>query len=223
MVSDIKSFSDFICNNYLKQILDDLDPNQKYWKGKTWKETIHFRKDNPLLDYNDKTSVDKVLHWGGIYRFKDYSYVSSAFIELEKNNFTSTTLDRISSFSKLFSFYDSSKFFILDARVAFSLNCFLLSFSQSSEKAPYSLIDFKFKSKSRNNFIKSNSVLFESEQKYKVIPYQYYNDLVLHLYNHPICQNALSKDNIRELNTPEIIEMILFKYVEEIFNACSIG
>jgi hypothetical protein len=222
MVNDINSFSNFICNNFLKQILDDLDPNQKYWKGKSWKETIKFRSDNTLLDYNDKASVDKVLHWGGIYRFKDYSNVSSAFKELENKNFSVSTLERISSYSKLFSFYDSSKYFILDARVAFSLNCFLLSYSQSAEKLPYSLIDFKFKSKSRNKFIKSKSELFGSFPKNKSIPYHEYNDLVLHLYNHPICQKTLSKDYLLELNTPEIIEMIIFKYVEEIFKTCSI-
>jgi hypothetical protein len=152
-----KSFSDFAYSICLKQIIDKLDLNQKYWKGKSWFETLELRRNNPIKNFNDKTQIDKVLYWGGIYRFKDHRNINDAFTNLQNNNISEHTLNRISSYSKLFSFYNSDKYFILDARVAFSLNCLLLSYNNSEDNCKHilpELIDFKFKIKSRNSFIK---------------------------------------------------------------------
>jgi hypothetical protein len=220
-----KSFSDFAYSICLKQIIDKLDLNQKYWKGKTWIETIDLRRNNPIKNFNDKTQIDKVLHWGGIYGFKDHENVNAAFSNLQNNKISEPTLDRISSYSKLFSFYNSDKFFILDARVAFSLNCLLISCNDSDDNSKHrvpELIDFKFKTKSRNAFIKEKSDVFELFPKFRKIPYQEYNDLIIELYNDPFCQGALRRTKLKGLERPEIIEMILFKYYEDIFYKCRV-
>jgi hypothetical protein len=225
MFIEKNNFVDFSFDLCLKHILDNLQLDEKYWKGKTWNETIQFRRITILSNYSDFNKVNEILNWGGIYGFKNHQNIENAFVNLKINQFAKSTLDRISSYSKLFSFHNPDQYFILDARVAFSLNCLLIGYSdlksENNSQKP-DLINFNFKSKSRNTFIKDKSDIFIQFPKLKEIPYQEYNSMILKIYNHPLCQEILEIKKLNKSSIPEIIEMILFKYCEEIYYSCQL-
>lgn len=225
MLFDKNNFVDFCFDLCLKNILDNLQPEEKYWKGKTWNETIQFRRNKILSNYSDLNKVNEILHWGGIYGFKNHQNIKNAFINLKLNQFSKSTLDRISSYSKLFSFHNPDQYFILDARVAFSLNCLLIGYSnlksENKSQKP-DLINFHFKSKSRNTFVNDKSDIFFQFPKLKEIPYQEYNSMIIKIYKHPLCQENAAIKKLNKSSTPEIIEMILFKYYEEIYYSCQL-
>jgi len=225
MINPNNNFIDFAFGKCLKHILDNLNLDEKYWKGKTWNQTIQFRRNKRLSDYNDLIKVNEILNWGGIYGFKNHQNIENAFIYLQLNQFATSTLDRISSYSKLFSFHSPDQYFILDARVAFSLNCLLIGFNNLTSENKFqkpNLINFNFKSKSRNTFIKDKSDIFNQFPKLKEIPYQEFNSMILKIYKHPLCQESLKIQKLNKSEMPEIIEMIFFKYYEEIYYSCQL-
>lgn len=187
-------------SNYLK----DIQPDTYYWNGKmTWKETVSFRK---TVSSQIKKStygvneISKVMCWGGIRNFRDNNYIPIAIKELKNNKLKYNTYRRISSFSKLFSFYNPEIYFILDSRVSLVLN----NFFKEIDKLEY-IIPFNHRSaqgiSARNRLIifKINKSMFNDIGE----AYIEYNQLILRIFNKIIIPNNLP-------DRPEIIEMALF-------------
>jgi hypothetical protein len=212
-------FIDFTIENTISKLLQSISPEETYWMGKNWKDTIALRRDNPLIDFTNQEEINRVLSWGGIHRFKQFSSVQPAINDLENNIIAPKTLTAISSYSKLFSFYKPNEYFIFDARVAFSLNCLLIMFynSNNGQKIEKNLIQFNFTGRSRNKFIKEKSALFRDYEKFETIPYLEYNTLIKNLYSHSFRKVIFENNEFEELKKPEIIEMLLFKNYKEIF------
>lgn len=124
-------------SNYLKNI----KPNTPYWNGKmTWIETINYRnKINKKIIKSSfgESEISEVLCWGGIRNFQDNEYLPEALNQLKSKSIKYLTYSRISSFSKLFSFYDPKNYFILDSRVSIALNTFFSEIGKSEYILPF--------------------------------------------------------------------------------------
>ena len=192
-------------NNYLRDIL----PETPYWKGKhTWTEMVTFRSD--LSDRKLKSGFSKkdqeyILKWGGINRFKHYELLKNGLEQLSENKITYEVYSRISSMSKLFSFYDPSRYFILDARVALTINHLICERKTDDNYIPFN------PSKSKGNKVKIALQWFEGEKKFDNLGSAYlaYNSLLLSIYKNIIIPNELPKK-------PEIIEMAIFSIADKI-------
>lgn len=187
-------------SNYLK----DIRPDTYYWNGKmTWKETVSFRKkvsSQIKKSTYGANEISIVMCWGGIRNFKDNNHLPAALNELKNNKLKYNTYRRISSFSKLFSFYKPENYFILDSRVSLVLN----NFFKEIDKLEY-IIPFNHRSaqgiSARNRLIifKINKSMFNDIGE----AYIEYNQLILRIFNKIIIPNNLPA-------RPEIIEMALF-------------
>jgi hypothetical protein len=193
-------------SNYLK----DIKPNTYYWNGKmTWIETIKHRDtiSRQIKKYSyGATEISKIMCWGGIRNFRDNGHLPVALMELKNNNLKYKTYSRISSFSKLFSFFKPEKYFILDSRVSLVLN----SFFEEIDKPEY-FIPFNQRSAQGKKVRKKllNFRIHESMFDNIGIAYLHYNHLIIDLFKKINIPNNLPK-------CPEIIEMALFSMYKKL-------
>lgn len=191
--------------------LKNIRPDTLYWKGKhTWEEMVNFRNDFTLRKSESgfsKNDQKIILKWGGINRFTHFELMRGGLKELHNNNLSFDTYSRISSLSKLFSFYNPDKFFILDARVALTINHLICK-----ENTGDLCIPFK-PSKSKGKKVKSALEKFQVEAMFDDLGQAYlaYNSLVLSIFNKISIPNGLPKK-------PEIIEMAIFSIAERILS-----
>lgn len=193
------------------------DPKVSYWKGNkgNWNDMVGFRSEtsNKIEKAKQKKEKDVhykvILNWGGIRSFNKYDIIPQSITKIEKGIVDFDTYSRISSMSKIFSFYKPSQYFILDSRVSLVINTILI------------------KNKIKNNFIHfppyraaGNSVKIGLE-KYKSMPTQFsnmgetyiaYNKLILDVFK------KIGKLPNGYINKPEIVEMVLFTMVDSISN-----
>lgn len=116
------------------------------------------------------------------------------------------TYSRISSFSKLFSFYKPEIYFILDSRVSVVLNTFFEEIDKSEYFIPFNRKSARGK-KARNEL--SHFKIKESIYDNIGIAYLNYNLLIIELFKKTKIPNDLPK-------CPEIIEMALFSMYKEL-------
>jgi len=195
--------------DYVSQYLSTVDYNAVYWKGKSWNDTIAFRAEHKLELDSSKEKLSEVLKWGGIHRFGQHHLYKAAVILLDENITPEKAVyERISSFSKLFSFYNPEKYFILDARVAFIINCII-----ESSKVDAMGIPFNFKIKSRNEILKASISLKELPEYFSDLgsAYRSYNTLVLEVFS------ILQRNGKLKIEKPELVEMVLFKAADVFF------
>ena len=193
--------------------LSKNDPKAHYWKGKNgnWNDMVKYRsgissKIEIAKQKKEKNEHYKViLNWGGIRGFKAYDIIPLSIIKIEKDIVEVDTYSRISSMSKIFSFYKPSQYFILDSRVSLVINTILI------------------KNKIKNNYIHfppyraaGNSVKI-GLKKYKSMPTQFsnmgetyiaYNKLILDVFK------KIGKLPNGYINKPEIVEMALFTMID---------
>ena len=187
-------------SNYLKNIEADT----YYWNGKmTWLETIKFR--NEVSKQIKKTSygvdeISKVMRWGGMRNFRDNEHLPLAINELKNKKLKYNTYSRISSFTKLFAFYNPEIYFILDSRVSLVLNTFFEEIDKSEYFIPFNQrsAQGRMVRNALSNF-KINESMFDNIG----IAYLHYNLLIIELFKKTKIPNGLPK-------CPEIIEMALF-------------
>jgi hypothetical protein len=105
----------------------------------------------------------------------------------------------------LFSFYDPNKFFILDARVALTINHLICTENTGDHCIPFK------PSKSKGKKVKSALERFQGEAMFDDLGQAYlaYNSLVLSIFQNISIPNGLP-------NKPEIIEMAIFSIADEI-------
>lgn len=225
-------FVEFVINKILKEIILTINPKETYWKNKTWADTIKFRRG---FEYNEITNgerISEIMIWGTIPNFKHEFYannIEKTIESLSKNVIDSYTARRITSFSKLFSFYDPNKYFIFEARVALSLNSLFFYYCKNNpNEFDNKVMLIKYTGKSRNPSIT------EKENKFSKIPandigttmevkdiYTEYNKFILNIHDSIQYKNALENSKLKDYkNHPELIEMILFFYYEKIFKKC---
>lgn len=192
--------------SYLKGINSD----SLYWrKEHTWNEMVRFRAN--LSSKKIKTGFtpkdqDSILKWGGINNFNSHELMKLGLLQLNNGCLTYSIYSRISSMSKLFSFYEPNKYFILDARVALALNHFISVCCTNDLLIPFN------PAKSKGNKVKAALKKFNLKGKcFSNLGESYlaYNNLVLRVYENISIPNKLPK-------RPEIIEMALFSMAAEI-------
>lgn len=195
--------------NQVRNCLKNISPESLYWKGKlTWEKMVDFRNDLSLkksesgFSENDQSCI---LKWGGINRFTHFELMEEGLKELSDNNLSFNTYSRISSLSKLFSFYDPNKFFILDARVALTINHLICK-----ENTGDLCIPFK-PNKSKGKKVRSALERYQGEAMFDDLGQAYlaYNSLVLTIFQNISIPNGLPKK-------PEIIEMAIFSIADKI-------
>jgi hypothetical protein len=186
--------------------LKNISPDSRYWKGKhSWAEMVYFRsamsKRKSKFGFSKSDQIE-VLRWGGINRFNQFELMKEGLTSLTKGE---EVFSRISSMSKLFSFYNPNLYFILDARVALTIN-HLISLKNTKDK----FIPFT-PSKSRGEKVKKALIQLTSNNNYNDIGIAYvaYNSLILSIFNQITIPNGLPQK-------PEIIEMALFSMAEGI-------
>ena len=195
--------------NEVKKYLRFIGPETPYWKGEqTWGEMVDFRNDFNLRKSESgfsKNDQKCILKWGGINRFSHFELMKEGLKELHDNNLSFDTYSRISSLSKLFSFYNPDKFFILDARVALTINQLICQ-----ENTGDLCIPFK-PNKSKGKKVKSALERFQGEAMFDDLGQAYlaYNSLVLSIFQNISIPNGLPKK-------PEIIEMAIFSIADKI-------
>ena len=207
--SDFSESTKKIILHQVSYYLKDIRPETTYWKGKhTWAEMVDFRNDFNLKKLKSGFSMNDqkcILKWGGINRFTHFELMKEGLNELDAKILSFDTYSRISSLSKLFSFYDSGKYFILDARVALVINHFI-----RKEKTGDLSIPFK-PHNSKGNRVKSALRRFQGAAMFEDLGQAYlaYNSLVLSIFEDTSIPNGLP-------NKPEIIEMAIFSIADEI-------
>jgi hypothetical protein len=203
---------DQILTKKVEEYLNSVYPNTMYWKGvHDWQGMVKFRQEINMkknkFGFNNRIQ-DCILKWGGINNFNSYELMKIGLIELKKGDLSYNQYSRISSMSKLFSFYDSKSYFILDARVALTINHFIKSQNTGDLFIPFNPI------KSKGNKVKNVLInYYKSSSKYDNmgVAYLAYNDLILRIYKKLSIPNKLPKQ-------PEIVEMVLFSMAEKIAN-----
>lgn len=175
----------------------------------TWKETVSFRKkvSNQIKkSIYGANEISIVMCCGGIRNFGDNDYLPEAINELKNKSLKYKTYSRISSFSKLFYFYDPQNYFILDARVSLLLNTLFIEM----EKPEY-IIPFKHKSAQGKVARIELSKFKKRKSTFKNMGEAHiaYNHLILEIFKKSAIQKNLPK-------RPEIIEMALFEMYKEI-------
>ena len=194
----------------LETYLKKINPDTPYWKGKhTWGEMVKFRQqinDRKIKSGFTDTDQDCILKWGGINNFNSYHLLKIGLIELNERELSYNQYSRISSMSKLFSFYNPNSYFILDARVALTINHFINLKNTGDLFIPFNPI------KSKGGKVKSLlNKYYNSNNKFENIGIAYlaYNDLILRIFKSVAIPNKLPKK-------PEIIEMAIFSLADDI-------
>jgi hypothetical protein len=193
-----------ILSKEVSSFLTKINPTTPYWKGNhSWQDIIKLREQiHSRRNKNGFKETDQkfILKWGGIHNFSSYGLLQSALKELSNESLTYENYSRISSMSKLFSFYTPEKYFILDARVSLTINHFI-----STKNTGDLLIPFQ-PSKSKGGKVKSALIkLRNKKHEYENIGQAYlaYNDLVLRIFKNINIPNKLPPK-------PELVEMVLF-------------
>ena len=194
----------------LETYLKKINPDTPYWKGKhTWGEMVKFRQqinDRKIKSGFTDTDQDCILKWGGINNFNSYHLLKIGLIELNERELSYNQYSRISSMSKLFSFYNPNSYFILDARVTLTINHFINLKNTGDLFIPFNPI------KSKGGKVKSLlNKYYNSNNKFENIGIAYlaYNDLILRIFKSVAIPNKLPKK-------PEIIEMAIFSLADDI-------
>lgn len=207
--SNFSKGTEKIILHQVRDFLKNIKPETPYWKGKhTWEEMVNFRNDFSLRKSESgfsKNDQKIILKWGGINRFTHFELMRGGLKELHNNNLSFDTYSRISSLSKLFSFYNPDKFFILDARVALTIN-HLICIENTGDLC----IPFKA-NRSKGKRVKSALESFQREAMFDDLGQAYlaYNSLVLSIFRNISIPNGLPKK-------PEIIEMAIFSIAGKI-------
>lgn len=144
--------------------------------------------------------------WGGIRNFRDNEHLPMAINELQNKKLKYKTYSRISSFSKLFSFYKPKIYFILDSRVSLVLNTFFLEIDKSEYIIPFNQRSARGK-KVRSGL--SNFKIKESIFNDIGIAYLHYNQLIIEVFKKSKIPNDLPE-------CPEVIEMAIFSMYKEL-------
>lgn len=208
-------YTEQIKKQVFSSIIDDVQEinlESPYWKGRNWKDTIKYKEDLRINDENNQDQLRRVLKWGGINNFKGYQNFPTSLAALKKHDsLPSCATTSISSFSKLFSFFDSQNYFILDARVALRLNTLLINISDNTLLLPFNF------NRSRNQSLRNYAAYVFNGQNFNYYDpsegYYAFNDLIISLYNYSVQDSTL---NSLKLVGPQIFEMYLFKSVDEI-------
>ena len=188
--------------------------NGVYWRGGTANNTIAFRSliNNSINIQGFTINLQKqILRWGGIHRFRQNDLVVPAINYLESNNSINLqTANAISSYSKLFAFYNPNKYFIMDARVCYVYNKLIIANGLNN----FTPINFDI-NKSRNTNLKNkyNRIMLAwPGNKINVQDaYPDYCNFIVSTYSFFISNNAQIFNNRNFLkDCPELIEMFLF-------------
>ena len=131
--------------------------------------------------------------------------MSNGLMELSENNLSYNTYSRISSLSKLFSFYDPGKYFILDSRVALTINYLICKHETGDLYIPFKPY------KSKGNKVKIALEKYNGEVMFVNLGQAYiaYNSLILSIFKDIFIPNLLPEK-------PEIIEMAIFSIAKDI-------
>ena len=131
--------------------------------------------------------------------------MKDSLVQLKDGMLSYSVYSNISSMSKLFSFHNPKKYFILDARVALTINFFI-----SENKTGDLMIPFK-PNKSKGKKVQAALERFQGEAMFDDLGQAYlaYNSLVLSIFNNISIPNGLP-------NKPEIIEMAFFSIADQI-------
>jgi hypothetical protein len=207
-------FSNKIEKTLVKKVasyLNKITPDSVYWKGEhTWQEMVNFRKE--ISNRRNKNGFSKsdqisILTWGGIYKFSSYSFLPSGLEELNNGKLTYQYYSRISSMSKLFSFHSPDRYFILDARVALSINHIITNENTGDRLIPFNPAKSKG-GQVRNSLAKLRNK--NNEYENLGVAYIAYNDLILRIFQSITIPNKLPK-------RPELVEMVLFSMATEYY------
>lgn len=194
---------------FFERRLANLDLNSPYWKGMSWQETIDYRRSGKISSQSSPEALSRVLQWGGIYKFSNWELYRNGLQILDKGGVLDERMySRLSSLSKLFSFTNPDKYFILDTRVTFTLNAIIAT--QHQEQGG---IDMPFLTLSRNTHLKSAAPLVMLNKYFPNlgVAYQAYNDLILK------ATEQIRSNGSVHLEYPELLEMILFDSAEDFF------
>ena len=205
-------------NLYTTQVINgvniDFSGNGLYYRGASANQTIGLRGsiNNTIVDQGFTLELQQqVLHWGGIYRFNQYALVNSAIIKLQTlNSINIKTAEAISSYSKLFAFHSPTKYFILDARVAYVINKIIIQ----NGLIAHTPVGFNI-NRSRNAALANNYTILMNAWNGNVISivnfYPIYCNLINQIHSYFLNENSLIFSNRGFSNSdPEIIEMFLF-------------
>jgi hypothetical protein len=194
-------------NLYLKK----TSPDSVYWKGEnTWEGMVSYRKEiSNRKNQNGFSKSDQIsiLNWGGIYNFSSYSFLPSGLEQLKNCKLTHSNYSRISSMSKLFSFHSPDKYFILDARVALTINHIITDENTGDRLIPFNPAKSKG-GQVRNALTKLRNK--NNEYENLGVAYIAYNELILRVFKSIKVPNKLP-------NRPELVEMVLFSMAIEYY------
>ena len=144
--------------------------------------------------------------WGGIRNFRDNEHLPTAINELQNKKLKYKTYSRISSFSKLFSFYKPEIYFILDSRVSLVLNNFFKEINKPEYFIPLNQRSAQGKKvKCGLSNFRINESMFDNIG----IAYLHYNQLIIEVFKKSKMPNDLPK-------CPEVIEMAIFSMYKEL-------
>jgi hypothetical protein len=189
--------------------LTKIEPEMPYWKGKhSWAGMVEFRRrfsERRSGSGFQKADQQSILKWGGIHRFVHHELLRPGLHQLSERQLPRDLYSRISSMSKLFSFYDPDKYFILDARVALTINHLIAKHRTGDLGIPFNPL------RSKGNLVRSALVLAPPRDSYKDLGLAYldYNALVLSTFK-------AMKIPARLPQKPEIIEMALFSMAHDV-------
>jgi hypothetical protein len=189
--------------------LTKIEPEMPYWKGKhSWAGMVEFRRkfsERRSGSGFQKADQQSILKWGGINRFVHFELLRTGLDQLKQGQLHGAIHSRISSMSKLFSFYDPDKYFILDARVALTINHLIKKHRTGDPAIPF------HPSRSKGSLVRAALLLTKAQVTYKDMGVAYldYNSLVLSTFKAMKVPERLPQK-------PEIIEMALFSMALEI-------
>ena len=197
---------------YLKHL--NFNGDSLYWKKATANSTIDYRKlvCNEIRKSRFGINTQKkILKWGGIHRFKQFSLVKKVISDLDKNNkININTAKAISSYSKLFGFYKPKEYFILDARVCYVYNKLIIS-SNIANKMPVKFDINRSRNKTLITKYRTTMGLWNSNTKSVEDFYPEYCKFIRSTHKYFLQKDSkiFSKRKFAN-NDPEIIEMFLF-------------
>lgn len=187
---------------------------EHYWRRGTANDTIVFRDETNKRIQAEGFTLEiqqQILRWGGIHGFKQFDFVDESINDIVDNDLiTLQTANAISSYSKLFAFYNPNQYFILDARVSYVFNKLIIE----NEIANYLPINFNIR-RSRNNRLINNYREIMNTWMGGLVNiqdvYPSYCEFIIRVYNHFIEKDEnIFTDRGFDKNCPEIIEMFLF-------------
>jgi hypothetical protein len=224
------------CGQYIIDIFNNYDIKEKYmfefningsnlFNSKE-KEEINNEKNifgknvllknilHKKLKTKDATLILKyynwiVKDWGGIRNGKINIIDINSFIDnIDKDKISAKQFDTISTYSKIVSFKEFSKYFILDSRVAYTLNWILFK-NHNPNQCFFPILQGR-----NSNLVKYNmgtilSLYYKEEREI------YYNKSIAYILYCKLINKIFEKCNHTIIKEPYYIEMLLFSFFEE--------